>query len=96
MVYLKEVVGMTSKEIKYLEETIADLKESRRFIVPDWLTKINKLQTLEEFMNLDFSGDIEKIVQIAENLQQELKGHGIHVKKNKLVYFDGKEIYPIK
>ena len=87
---------MTNKEIKYLEETIEELKEQRKFIVPDWLTKINRLKNLEKFMNLDFSGDSEEIVRVAENLQQELKGSGIHLRKNKLVYFDGKEIYPIK
>ena len=87
---------MTNKETKYLEETIKDLKEKTKFIVPDWLEKINKLQNLEKFMKLDFSGNTEEIIRVAENLQQELKGGGIHLRKNKLVYFDGKEIYPIK
>ena len=84
------------KETKYLEETIEDLKEKTKFIVPDWLEKINKLQNLEKFMKLDFSGNTEEIIRVAENLQQELKGGGIRLRKNKLVYFDGKEIYPIK
>ena len=89
---------MTNKEIKYLEGTIADLKEKQKYFVPDWLTKINKLKSLEKFMSINFSeiADQEQVLRIAENLQQELKGGGVHLRKDKIVYFDGKEIYPIK
>lgn len=89
---------MTNKEIKYLEGTIEDLKERQKYFVPDWLTKINKLKSLEKFMSINFSeiADQEQVLRIAENLQQELKGGGVHLRKDKLVYFDRKEIFPIK
>ena len=86
-------------EMKYLEETIRDLKESKKYVVPDWLEKLNDLKILEEFMKIDFSVDsTDEIIRVAENLHTSLKGQGVRVRKKdgKLVYFDGEEIYPIK
>ena len=85
-------------DMEYMEKTVEELKEQQRYFVPDWLEKVNQLNVLEDFMNINFS-DIEdqnQVLRIAENLQTALKGRGVRKRHNKLVYFDGKEIYPIK
>ena len=47
-------------------------------------------------MKINFSEDSpEKIMAVAENMQQALKGGGCRYKKG-LVFFNGKEIFPIK
>ena len=62
-------------EMKYLEETIRDLKESKKYIIPKWLEKLNDLKILEEFMKIDFSVDsTDEIIRVAENLHTSLKG----------------------
>lgn len=85
-------------DMEYLEKTIEDLKEKEKYFVPDWLEKVNQLNVLEDFMSIDFSDvtDEKQVLRIAENLQTALKGRGVRKRHNKLVYFDGKEIYPIK
>lgn len=83
-------------ELKYLEMVLADEKEKTKWIIPDWLEKINRMGALEEFMKINFSEDSpEKIMAVAENMQQALRGGGCHNKKE-LIFFNGKEIFPIK
>ena len=85
-------------DVQFLEKTVEDLKEKEKYVVPDWLEKLNQLNVLEKFMNINFS-DIEdqnQVLRIAENLQTALKGRGVRKRHNEIVYFDGKEIYPIK
>lgn len=85
-------------DVQFLEETIEELKEREKYFIPDWLEKLNQLNVLEKFMNINFS-DIEdqnQVLRIAENLQTALKGRGVRKRHNEIVYFDGKEIYPIK
>ena len=85
-------------DVQFLEKTVEDLKEREKYFIPDWLEKVNELSALETFMNINFSDvtEQEQVLRIAENLQTALKGRGVKKKGNKLVYFDGKEIYPIK
>lgn len=87
---------MTNTE--YMEKTIQDLKEQQRYFVPDWLEKLNQLNVLEQFMSINFSDieDEKQVLRIAENLQTALKGRGVRKRHNEIVYFNGKEIYPIK
>ena len=85
-------------DMEYMEKTVEDLKEREKYVVPDWLEKVNQLNVLEKFMSINFS-DIEdqnQVIRIAENLQTALKGRGVRKRHNEIVYFDGKEIYPIK
>ena len=85
-------------DMEYMEKTVEALKEREKYVVPDWLEKVNQLNVLEKFMSINFS-DIEdqnQVIRIAENLQTALKGRGVRKRHNEIVYFDGKEIYPIK
>ena len=85
-------------DMEYMEKTVEDLKEREKYVVPDWLEKVNQLNVLEKFMSINFS-DIEdqnQVIRIAENLQTALKGRGVRKRHNEIVYFDGQESYPIK
>ena len=85
------------EENKFLEGLLQDAKDKQKYIIPDWLEKLNQLEMLKQFMTIDFTAaTAEEILHISENLQQELKRCGIHNHKGELHYFDGKEIYSIK
>ena len=91
-----EVIKMAVNELEFLEMLLKDEKESKKWVIPDWLETINKMGELEEFMKINFSEDSpEKIMAVAENMQQALKGGGCRYKKG-LVFFNGKENFPIK